>query len=373
MIRICLIILLLLSNKALACVELSKRCVEGAETRIIDGQKVHKECWKYEVEKECLGERFINRCGDLEDDEHCKKVGSTCTKWQGEECKEYTEQYQCKERIEQSTCGEYEKKCELIGEECVSSGEDGTCLHKEKKYSCFDLSKVRPLALDCKVAKYCIGDKCESSRYEADKDFAKAVSALSVLTNIRKDFIDEECKKGAQNCKVFRGSGHKCRINGVGARNCCKDNGWAKDAKLMACNESEKMLGKKKEARLCKDIGSYCSKRILGACLERSRSYCCFGSKLARIIQIEGRRQLGISWGTVKTPNCQPLTIEQLQKVNFNNMDLREIYEIATANLNISNHNKITEKAAGEVSRKLGTSSTYSDEISRRMREHYDN
>lgn len=370
---ILLLVLSLFMNQALACVEVAKRCVEGAEERVIDGQKVYKDCWRYEVIKECLGERLIDRCGNLEDDENCKKVSSNCTKWQGEECKEYTDSYHCKERIEQSTCGDYEKKCVLKSEECVSSAPDGTCLHKEKRYSCLDLSKVKQVALDCKVAKYCIGDKCESSTYESDKDFAKAVSALSVLTSIRKDFIDEECKEGAKNCKVFRGAAHHCRINPLGSRNCCKDKGWATDAKLMGCNESEKMLGKKKESKLCHYVDRYCSKRILGKCIEWKRGHCCFGSKLARIIHVEGRRQLGIAWGTGKNPNCRPLTIEELQRVNFDRMDLREIYDSSTSSLNLSKQNSIVEKAAGSVSAELGMPNAYSDEISRRMREHYEN
>jgi len=50
---------------------------------------------------------------------------------------------------------------------------------------------------------------------------------------------------------------------------------------------------------------------------------------LSRIIQEQGRQQLGIGWGTPKSPNCQALTAAQFSSLNFNAMDFSEFYAYA--------------------------------------------
>lgn len=59
-------------------------------------------------------------------------------------------------------------------------------------------------------------------------------------------------------------------------------------------------------------------KTIFG-CTEESRSYCCFKSILAKIINREGRKQLGLSLET-----CEGITVEQLQKLDFSKIDMTE-------------------------------------------------
>ncbi|MBL0123752.1 MAG: conjugal transfer protein TraN [Betaproteobacteria bacterium] len=96
----------------------------------------------------------------------------------------------------------------------------------------------------------------------------------------------------------------------------------------MSCEEKEKFTALKKDQRLCHDIGEACSKKLLfGACLERTHTYCCFNSLLARIINEQGRPQLGRGWGDAKNPDCGGFTPSQLQSLNFAAMDLKEFYE----------------------------------------------
>lgn len=63
---------------------------------------------------------------------------------------------------------------------------------------------------------------------------------------------------------------------------------------------------------------------MLGYCLERKQSYCCYNSRLARIVQEQGRPQLGKGWGTAKAPQCGGFTPEELQRLDFGAMDLSE-------------------------------------------------
>ncbi len=80
----------------------------------------------------------------------------------------------------------------------------------------------------------------------------------------------------------------------------------------------------KKGQNLCHYVGTYCSKGEKFGCIERSESYCCFNSRLARIIQEEGRKQTGKSWGSAKNPDCSGFTLEEFETLDFEAMDLSE-------------------------------------------------
>lgn len=78
----------------------------------------------------------------------------------------------------------------------------------------------------------------------------------------------------------------------------------------------------------CHEVGTYCSKEWPAVgCIVKSKSYCCFNSKLARIMQQQGRSQLGISWGNADSPNCAGLTPEQFQSLDFSRIDMSEYYQ----------------------------------------------
>ena len=88
----------------------------------------------------------------------------------------------------------------------------------------------------------------------------------------------------------------------------------------------------KRDSRLCTGVGSYCSTRIpiIRVCIETTESYCCFNSRLARIINEQGRAQLGRTWGAPQFPDCSGFTLAQLQALDFSRMNLSEFYaEIA--------------------------------------------
>ena len=87
----------------------------------------------------------------------------------------------------------------------------------------------------------------------------------------------------------------------------------------------------KEGAGLCHSVGTYCSSciRILGhcvSCIEHTTGKCCFNSRLARIINEQGRVQVGKGWGSGESPDCSGFTIAQLQSLDFAAMDLTEFY-----------------------------------------------
>ena len=111
---------------------------------------------------------------------------------------------------------------------------------------------------------------------------------------------------------------------------------------ILSCSEQDKTTAMKRDANLCVEFGDYCSSciNVFGkcvACLERTKSYCCFNSELARIINEQGRAQIGKTWGsdTARNPDCSGFTVAQLQSLDFSQMDLSAFYaEITPTILN---------------------------------------
>ncbi len=129
---------------------------------------------------------------------------------------------------------------------------------------------------------------------------------------------------------IFNGKSNKCRtwdmfFGLIGGGCCDKEKVFAG---LVACKENEKILAKKREEKQTHYIGNFCSKKLklglVSICVQKSNSYCAFNSSLARIIQEQGREQLGISWGSAESPKCRGFTVEEFQKIDFSKIDLTE-------------------------------------------------
>lgn len=131
--------------------------------------------------------------------------------------------------------------------------------------------------------------------------------------------------KACTNFKMFNGLTRKCRpwsISTLLLADCCDLSGWLKSW----CKSEEMELKKRRQAGTCHRVGRYCSKKIkfLGICLEEKDSFCCFSSKLARIIHEQGRPQIGKTWGRTKSPDCSGFTPTEFSKLDFSSMDLSE-------------------------------------------------
>jgi conjugal transfer mating pair stabilization protein TraN len=95
---------------------------------------------------------------------------------------------------------------------------------------------------------------------------------------------------------------------------------------LMECDEREGRLALQRGASLCHEVGSYCSHKVLGMCVTTTHSHCCFNSVLSRIINEQGRAQVGRGWGDARNPQCGGFTIAELQSLRFDVMDFSEFY-----------------------------------------------
>ncbi|MGR5283643.1 conjugal transfer protein TraN, partial [Photobacterium damselae] len=65
---------------------------------------------------------------------------------------------------------------------------------------------------------------------------------------------------------------------------------------------------------------------------------------MTRIIQEQGKKQLGLGFGSKKHPDCQGFTPEQLQHVDFSKIDMSEFYGDLEANMELPNMQEIQDR-----------------------------
>ena len=120
---------------------------------------------------------------------------------------------------------------------------------------------------------------------------------------------------------------------------------------LTQCSNQDSMTGLRKGQRLCHHVGSYCGEKFLGSCIKAYEGHCCYNSRLARIIQEQGRPQIGKGWGIPESPQCGGFTESELKLLDFSKMDLSEfIAEIQQKAINtVPGTNRATTNVANKV------------------------
>lgn len=101
---------------------------------------------------------------------------------------------------------------------------------------------------------------------------------------------------------------------------------------IWKCEEEEFMLAAQKEFGNCKRVGSYCKSKVLGVCVEKRTSSCCFKSPLARIMQEQVRLQVGKGWGSAKNPSCDGIPLQDLDRIDWDRVNLDEWTAILSEN-----------------------------------------
>lgn len=237
------------------------------------------------------------------------------------DCWQYTDTYRTQD-ADEGSCAEYaaDSACTVATQQCAYAV-DGICLHQNVTYSCE--KKVSGEAQVCGGEIFCSDGSCAEAANGKSQSFQEAVSQLAAVAAAGADVA----KLNDVNVKAFTGQPQSCRKAMAGFSNCCKGSGWGSDVGLASCSSDEKALGEAKEKLLTVDVGEYCAQKVLGVCLEKKRSYCVFDSKLAQIVQQQGRQwQLGVGFGSPESPDCSGITVPQLQALDFSKMDFKNFY-----------------------------------------------
>ena len=250
-------------------------CVAGEETRRFGNQEpylyVNRPCWK---------KRFTYHCNIPQGDNDCDSIPSNCIKT-GSEFKEFLGQKAVE--IHHFTCS---KNNQFTVENITNNG------FKE----------------------------VDNVEYEKNNDFGTAVASLSLIKEITKDVRQEGY---GNNGKFFNGQAMHCTCK---PKNCCADKKgfWRK---MTGCKNEEIQLAEHIKNGTCHLIDSY---RIKNSVLQKighveKQGYCCYQSKLSRVIQEGAKPQLDHSWGSGEMPQCEALTVNDLERIDWSQINFSEI------------------------------------------------
>ncbi|EEY5704327.1 type-F conjugative transfer system mating-pair stabilization protein TraN [Escherichia coli] len=267
-------------------------------------------------------------------------VYSDCWAWKDTYLKQEADNGSCDVYMKDPACTVSRVNCQ------EKSG--SACLQEEVTFSCE--KKVTGEAQLCSGQLVCANGECDAIENNTSDGFGKAVSALAAVTAAAKDVA----AMNDVNVRAFTGKPVECRMAIAGFSNCCKDSGWGQGIGLAHCDSEEKALGKAKEKLLTVYVGTYCSKKALGVCLQKKKAYCQFDSKLAQIVQAQGRKgQLGIGFGSGKHPDCRGITVEELQSLRFDRMDFSNFYSDLNAGTTIPSDSELAERVKEQVASAL--------------------
>ena len=103
---------------------------------------------------------------------------------------------------------------------------------------------------------------------------------------------------------------------------------------LSQCSQEQQVLAEKRGQNLCQQVGTYCSQKFLGVCMQNTQSFCCYNSVLSKTIEVGAHQQLNLSWGSAQTPSCTGLTIAQLGQIDFSKIDFSQFIATIMPNQN---------------------------------------
>ncbi|HAM3662731.1 TPA: conjugal transfer protein TraN [Escherichia coli] len=77
-------------------------------------------------------------------------------------------------------------------------------------------------------------------------------------------------------------------------------------------------------------------------------------ANLMPLVQQQGRNgQLRISFGSAKHPDCRGITVDELQKIQFNRLDFTNFYEDLMNNQKIPDSGVLTQKVKEQIADQL--------------------
>jgi len=272
------------------CELVSQQCLEGPQTRNINGVPTYLDCWKYQLN------------------------------------------YQCSST---DTCAALPTDCQTVSTQC-SLKLNGVCIEEQLTKSCPEKT-CSTTSLQCLDTTFCLDGDCYQGQPTQSAEFDQSAAGLAAISEAAKGLGDPPL--------IFAGQGMQCTDKAFGFADCCKDSGWGTNLGIAQCSAEEKSLGQAKEQGIAIALGEYCADKVLGVCTRKKKTYCVYGSKLARLIQEQGvKGQLGISLGSPEHPICDPITPEQLQQINFEHIDFSDFYADMHRNTNLPSASEIQQR-----------------------------
>jgi hypothetical protein len=354
------------------CNIVNEECTEKDNIKLIAGRDVTRSCWAKKINHAC-SYKSLNNCEQLRLPS-CKQIKKVCIKEVNGTCVIMGRTYKCVDGVNEeweTNCHDLEKKaldgiCTRVGhksESPIKKSIDGFdhlaayrtesmfkclhpsknncsilkargCLEKSKKcikkvsdtcvvwsktYECLTLNNQTSQRVRGDIPK-CLDGSCRGDDDINDSNIGDAVTRLAVLQEVGKQSNGSPTTKS-----IFGGTRHECRYSPVGIRNCCKLKGWGNTLGLTECSPEEEQLSHLRSKGFCVPTGKYCKTKVLGGCLDKRYTFCCYKGAMPKVFQLAAHGQLNINWNAGKHPNCRGLSIEEIQRVKLSGDDVKEI------------------------------------------------
>lgn len=359
------------------CTYSSQTCVEGPETRNINGALVYQECWRYDRQYICVGSTPVSDCTDLQNNPRCVQRSAEPGRTQGGAVDPYVIQriFDCEVTPASETT-----TTECRTNNCVA----GVCPPAQNPPDRDFGYAVTMAEIAREGAKYqdrdgrlftgyrasCIANGSAGIRRCCDQD-VRAGGTNSEVMSLAKDFLWQAVKYIGSEY-VFDPL-YSALAEALGIASMATDTAYETAAgtaassgggftfgaygltynvstgvvafdpysfaiavaiqiiiRMSECDQDEQALSMRRGQRLCAFVGGYST----GSSLSRRRHevYCCYNSRLARIINEQARPQIGYNFGSPESEQCEGFTPEQIAQIDFSQLDFSEfIAEVAGA------------------------------------------
>lgn len=249
------------------------KCIDSENLKNFDGFPIYRSCWKKVDEFNCV--TGVNSDCESYKEKGCGNISAICTSDQSiERCDDIERTYQCIERI------------------------------------CYPDKRV------CAETLPCADGSCDQTKSEESDDIQEGVSRLGAVAGSAEEASHQ--KNLSSSVEIFKGERQACSSLPLGARDCCEGEGFLEG--VFHCPANLKELQRAKLENRAVLVGTY--KEDLN--LKTIFVYCVFPTKLAGILQIQGRLgQLGIGFGEPKNPLCASgFKASLLERIDFKRLDL---------------------------------------------------
>ncbi len=388
------------------CVKQQSVCAEPNQTRTVDGVSVFRECWRYTDTYQCRGDAMLNDCQPLRD-RGCGQTGSVCVSRDDDgSCRQYEQSFQCPDRpaktVEKNVCET--SFCQADDAGCFDTsrpldkdfGQAAAIMEAQREAGVYgiDPDKIEifkgymeecsqkviggsTLKNCCSASSggqnytnYAVIGMTAKAAYAAGKEELKAGSKYlydALFSKQDSELIKEGMSAAGQGLSEaaadgvasqagsnFGAYGFEFSYSSAGGFEFVSFDPYSFAASVaimliqqwLSCDQDEQVMSLKRGQNLCVHIDTYCSSKVFGVCVERKERHCCFNSVLAKLINRQGRAQLGLT-----EKECGGFNQEQLQALDFSKIDLSEF--IATIVPRDVNSGELQGDVANTVDRKV--------------------
>lgn len=285
----------------------------------------------------CLGQQvYVETCDAGIDKTKASLISSTCTdnrRWtlNHQQCWHYRDLYRVEDQplySEEPLCQDLRSRgCAFNGSTCELMNPSGWCQSATLHFICSVNAPKKTLSI-CGDTLVCPDGHCDdqvkSPTVDNTKDFARSSSYLAAMDDMRQHF-------DFQNMSVWKGDYLECSVDGtlIGSNKCCSGGKGFLNTLGVKCSANEMKINMAKQDGRVTPVGQYTSGShcFTGKCMVTTQHYqfCVWPSRLARIVQDQGRPLLGQKVAN-PCPGFRLQSPNEFSAIDWGKIDLSEYY-----------------------------------------------